>query len=484
MSLAQRVRFAAPLGVLAVALIACGSEPSTTESTPDAAAGAGGTSSGGAGGGGASGSGGSGATGGSGGAGTGGSGAAGTGGNNTEGGTSCSGDANGLAAMRAADFIDTLGVNVHVEYTDGDYADVAGVIADLSYLGIHHVRDANLNPSNQGQASYGTVADAGYRFNLHTGGDPMLSVQRIHDFVAQHPGSVAAIEGPNEVNNWPVSYSGLTGDAAAQAFQTALYDAAKADALLRDIPVYGVTSWPEFSSKCDFGNYHSYAHDGDQPLTWLEGGRDAQLEVFADPKPRMVLTETGYYTLPGGPGWEGVDDPTQAKFLLNTYFDAVHLGVQRSYVYQLLDAYVDAGSSDQEKHFGVFDIDNQPKDAADALHNLTTILADGAADAASFPAGRLDHSVSGLPATGKSLLFQKADCSFAIAVWAEPDIWDENANLALSAQTANVVVTLTTSRASIDIYDPLQGTSPIQTLSDSNRVELALSDHPLLVIVN
>ena len=51
--------------------------------------------------------------------------------------------------VRTADFINSLGVNVHVEYTDGKYADATTTIADLAYLGIDHVRDHTLNPHNQ-----------------------------------------------------------------------------------------------------------------------------------------------------------------------------------------------------------------------------------------------------------------------------------------------------------------------------------------------
>ena len=54
-----------------------------------------------------------------------------------------------------------------------------------------------------------------------------------------YPGSIIAIEGPNEVNNFAVNYEGLTGTAGAQAFQADLYAAVNASPILQDIPVYG-----------------------------------------------------------------------------------------------------------------------------------------------------------------------------------------------------------------------------------------------------
>jgi hypothetical protein len=395
----------------------------------------------------------------------------------------CGTEPGGEQAERVADFLDTIGINVHVEYTDGDYADIGAVIADLAYLGVRYVRDGNLDPNNQGQASYGIAADAGIMFTLHTGGDPYESVQRIHDFVVDHPGSVSAIEGPNEVNNWPIEYDGLTGDEAAIAFQTDLFEAVNADPLVADIPVYGVTSWPELASPCDYGNYHSYAHEGDQPFSWLESGFEAQQSVF-DPEPPMVLTETGYYTMPGGPGWEGVDDESQAKMLLNTYFDAFVLDVARTFVYQLLDAYPDPGYSDMETHFGLFDIDDDPKAAAEALRNLTTIFHDNGAEAETFTPGSLAYSVESLPQTARTLLFQRSDCAFALVLWDEPDIWNEDADVPIDVPATTVTVRLGSVHDRLDVHDPLQHSDPIATETNATEIDVDLTDHPIIVMVD
>ena len=56
--------------------------------------------------------------------------------------------------------------------------------------------------------------------------------------------------------------------------------------------------------------------------------------------------------------------------------DAAKLGVPQTYLYELLDPWADATGDNMQRHFGLFDINNKPKIAATALHNLTTILAD------------------------------------------------------------------------------------------------------------
>jgi hypothetical protein len=121
------------------------------------------------------------------------------------------------SAVRVDYFLNTLGVDTHIDYTDGQYANINADLADLQYLGITNVRDAAPNPANQGQANLGVAANAGIKFIFYADGgtDPTLVVQQIHNFVLAHPGSVTGIEGPNEVNNQPVTYQGLTGTAGA-----------------------------------------------------------------------------------------------------------------------------------------------------------------------------------------------------------------------------------------------------------------------------
>ena len=222
--------------------------------------------------------------------------------------------------LTTSQFINSLGVNVHVEYTDGKYANTGNVIADLSFLGINHVRDATLNPSNQGQGSYDSLAAAGIKFDLFfQGNDPASSLALVNSFVARHPGAVSMIEGPNEVNNFPINYAGLSGNAAAVAYQGALYSAVKADGALNGVPVANLTSYPDLTGTADYGNFHSYPKNGVQPGVTLAQGAASQ--AAAEPGHPEVMTEGGYTTLLTPNSFGGVDEATQAKYLLNMMLD-------------------------------------------------------------------------------------------------------------------------------------------------------------------
>lgn len=313
--------------------------------------------------------------------------------------------------------------------------------------------------------------------------DPVTVVKNLHSFLLANPGTISAIEGPNEVNNFPVVYKGLTGTAAAQAYQKALYAAVNADPLLKDIPVLGFTDYPAHSSASDWNNTHPYPKKGDQPRGTILMNKNAQDAV--DPGKPFAITEMGYHNALNADtkgGWEGVDLNTQAKLVLNAYMDAADLGSRATYLYQLLNSPATGSGADQENQFGLFTATYAPKPAATAIHNLTTILHDDATGAANFQTGRLDYTVTGLPATsGHSYLTQKADGSLQIVLWAEPDIWDEAADKAISAPASRTTVDFSQVFGTVQVFDPLLGTKPIQTLHDVSTVSLKVVDHPLIV---
>lgn len=388
------------------------------------------------------------------------------------------------AAVRAKDFVESIGVNVHVEYTDGKYANAANVVKDLAYLGVDQVRDASLNVNNEGQDSYGVLANAGIKFDMMLEGTSITSSLKLLDsFVAAHPGSISAIEGLNEINNWPITYNGLTGNAAGVAYQNALYSAVKADASLSKLPVFNLTNDTSLAAKADFANVHAYPWAGAQAYATLKEALQTQTSAMAG-KP-AVLTEAGYYTLPNDTSsWGGVDYATQAKLTLNLLMDSIKLGMKQTYLYELLDAYADPSGADPEKHFGLFDINNNPKPVATALHNLTTLLADTGATATSFTPGTLNYTISGLPSTASSLLIQKSSGVYEIVIWNEPTIWNDATHKAIAAAATTATVSFGATAATVSVFDPLVDVTAKAALSSVGQVTVSLTDHPIVVEVN
>ncbi|MBX4984242.1 calcium-binding protein [Rhizobium lentis] len=391
-------------------------------------------------------------------------------------------------AVRVNDISRSFGIDTHIDYTDGKYSNVTEVVKALDYLGLDTVRDHAPNSSSDpnGQTHLGDAAEAGVRFvfSAQREVDPATVAQRLHAFVEAHPGSVVGIEGPNEVNNWPVSYHGLSGQAAALAYQKDLSAAVNADPLLKNIPVLGFTGYT-VASASDYTTIHTYAKDGDQPYSWLS--RESGAQRAADPGKPLAITETGYHTsltADTNGGWEGVSEATQAKLLLNTLMDGAALGSKHTFLYELLDAYSDPQGTNQEKHFGLYRLDYSAKPAATAIHNLTEILTDDGAQKASFSAGTLNYSIEGLPSSAaRSLLTEKSDGSYQIIIWNEPDIWNQSTDTAIQAATTGVKVNLGTAFGSVKVFDPLTGSTAIKSLSNVSSLTVEVVDHPVIIEV-
>lgn len=376
-------------------------------------------------------------------------------------------------ARQVDQFVGALGVNVHLEYTDGKYADPYRVTADMLYLGLSNVRDAALNPANQGQWGYDVAAAAGLKFDMFSSGpDIAKTLQLIGDFRVAHPGSIIAIEGPNEVNNFPISYNGQWGDPAAVAYQAALYDAIQADGRLSDVPVYNLTSYPDLPGAATYANFHAYPLQGRQPFDVLRDARDHQAAVM--PGDPLVLTEVGYHNLLGD---SGVDQATQARMTLDMLFDASLLGVERTYIYELLDAYPDPGGNDAQRHFGLFNLDNTPKPVAVALHNLTTILG-ASVDHGGFADSKLDYQLSNLPGTAHELLLQKSTDIFDLVVWNESPTSD------VAGGPSAIILDLGGLAATVRVYDPVSGAAPVLSFQNVSHIDLSLSDKPLIIEID
>jgi Ca2+-binding RTX toxin-like protein len=395
-------------------------------------------------------------------------------------------------ATRAEDLLDTIGINTHFGHgfaAGQNYATPVKDAAALAYIGVDRVRDHL--PSNATEWRYfDAAAKAGITFNLivNKSSTPAQNVAILKEVVTKYPGAVHSVEGMNEVDLNPISYAGKTGLAAADAWQAELFRLVNADPVLKDIPVYNYTlghgAPTNNADHSDVANYHGYRGAGDQPVAGIDWHVNP-LKVAAKGKP-MVVTETGYFTNPKWNDWQGVDELSAAKMILNHVMRADETGVMESYFYQLLDqGSVDGSKSGRENFFGFFKADWSPKPAATAMHNFQAILNDTGSNTETFNTGSLNYTVSGLSSTtGGTKLLQKSDGTFDLVVWDEPDIWDQANDKPIAAATKNVTVSLGATYGTVKIFDPLKGKTAIQTFSNVDKVSLSVTDHPLIVEVS
>jgi hypothetical protein len=387
--------------------------------------------------------------------------------------------------IEASSFISSLGVNVHLNFSGTAYQNVSGVENAMKFLGLNAMRDMGA----QNAAVYDTMANAGFKFDFFApGGQYELDVgtltQRLHSFAANHPGSIVSLEGANEVNNWPLTYNGMTGNAGAAAYQQAFFNAASGDSLLNPIKMINLSigsgsqsaynGLGDMSHATDLGNVHVYMSNGNQPN--VEMSRLMSYAQAVTPGLPMSITETGYPTLASDTA-QGVDEATQAKLTLNTVLDAAKLGVASTYLYELVDDPYSGGGA--WNNGGLFHADWTPKPAATALHNLTTILttSSGAAATSAAPS----YTVSGLDGYHADMSVHESNGTYDIVLWREPDIWDSNSHTEIKANTETATIQLSQGVSGYTVYDPITGTSAIGSGGAGSTIQVQMTDHPLII---
>jgi len=397
-------------------------------------------------------------------------------------------------ATSTTSFVDSIGINTHLATPNTPYSNIATVATSLGYLGIDYIRD-NISTSALGTSSYSALAAAGYKFDFvvtpATNGtvDITKTVATLVADEAQYKGSIAAIEGPNEVNYWQVSLDGTTKSIAAAAeIQKELYTAVKGTASLADIPVYNVsigsTNSSLFSQLGNLSNYTDYANEHAYVMstTNISAGLDYLIgfsQISAPGKP-TVITEAGYTTL-SSVWYNGVSDTVQAKYTLDTLVDAYQKGVAQTYLYELFDE-PSAGSTSSQAHYGLFNADGTPKLAATAIHNLTQILKDNGTSA-STATGSLTYALSGTSSTSHDMVLAKSNGSLDLVLWAEPVLWNQTTHSAVAATSSPVTVTFSQSEALVKVYDPLVSSNPIATYANVSSIQVNITDHPLVIEV-
>jgi hypothetical protein len=186
----------------------------------------------------------------------------------------------------------------------------------------------------------------------------------------------------------------------------------------------------------------------------------ANVEINARRPTAKGYTESG--TKIEGPVTEAI----QGLNLMNLYLAQFRRGYTHTSVYLLRDR----TDEDGNQSFGFYKADYSPRKAAIYLHNLTTILADNGTIA---KPGQLEFTIVDQPKTVHELLLQHSDGTFQLI------LWDER----LSGQDS-VRVDLGVPHTSGRIYDPTIGVEPIRTTTDISSVELALSDHPIVIAIS
>ncbi len=343
------------------------------------------------------------------------------------------------AGMTAYDFIDSMGVCSHLGRTSAE--SYANVKAAMQYLGIKYVRYDLDDGSAADVISTSLYNDAGIKsVGLFTS---MTNYDTSKAFVNATPEKFLALEGPNEVYLKPVNYGGWAKYEAERKAMGAIWNDYAGDftiygSSLGTSTVEGLPNlYSEFSGH--FNNLHAY------PASY--GGISGRLTYQQPlmPNKPFVITEQGSHTKTKTGDSTGtliaVTPLVQAKYLLNAFFFAKILGVEKTFIYELIDANDEEIMTSLENHFGVFQYDMTPKLSADVIHRLTTLLAD--VDFSGAVEKNIDVSSS---ATIRTLQIHKSDGSVWLGLSKQSSLW--NSTIGQEIVNQNTLATITTQKRS------------------------------------
>ena len=389
----------------------------------------------------------------------------------------------------AAAFRDSVGVATHPSYFNTPYGQWNRVVARLRELGVHHIRGSFFASGNAGwnarQAqNFRTAYAAGIRANVvldrHCSPsgrvDPCLSGMK-----TELPrGSVESVEWLNEDD----LFGGPGWKPVLQSWGRDLYRRVKADPVLRSLRVVGPSlvapNAPavlgDQSAYLDVGNLHPYT-GGLSPDPRHTLAEERRMRPVSGDKP-LVATEAGFHTSPleTNGSHPPTDEPTAAVYTLRTVLEHFADGIDRTYLYELLDQR--AAPLDSYSNFGLLHADFSPKPAFTQLRRLLSMIGSSAPPSLT----PLAVSIGGDTSDVRSLLLQQGAGRYALVLWRTASVWDRDARRPLTVAPRRVTVSAPQA-ATVAVEHPAAGTTePAMTLR-AGTLPLELAANPVVLLL-
>ena len=387
----------------------------------------------------------------------------------------------------ASAFRESVGIATHPSYYDTPYGQWDKVVARLRELGVHHIRGGFFASGNAGwqarqAAAYRDAYAAGIRANLvldlrcsPTGlVDPCLAGMK-----SELPaGSVESVEWLNEHD----LFGGTNWKDVLQTWGRALYAKVKADPVLRSLRVIGPSLvYPnaplvlgDQSAWLDAGNIHPYT-GASSPNPLHIAAELTRIKAVSGSKP-VVATEAGFHTSPAATNVDqpAADEPTAAVYTLRTVLEHFADGIDRTYLYELIDQRVNL--LDSQSNYGLLHTDFTPKPAFTQLKNLLAMIG-SSAPAQVTPVG---FSIAGDTSDARTLVLQQDDGRYALVLWRTASVWDRDAKRRLTVAPRRYVVTVPSATA-VSTGNPATGTSFTPAALSAGSVTVDVGADPLVL---
>ncbi|MGB6721192.1 MAG: hypothetical protein WBE72_10380 [Terracidiphilus sp.] len=390
----------------------------------------------------------------------------------------------------AFDFVQSIGLNTHLNYFDRIYGNFPLVKRELESLGVLHLRDGvHLQNADYNAALYDRwiqLGSLGVRFDAVL--DPRSNLDPLNgqlldrvETLAGH--TIESFEGPNELDVSDES----DWRSIDRSYQNAIFDSVKSMQNGRSIAVIGPSLASatnssllgDLSDSMDMGNLHPYPA-GQMPSIVFPSQIDLEKIVSAD-KP-IDFTESGYHNAINEKSDQpGISEAAAAKYISRLFLEDFAHGVPRTYLYEFMDEAPDPGLTDPQMHWGLIRADGSEKPAFAALKNLIAELSDS-----SEPASlrQLTWSLNSKDAQIHHLLLEKSNGTFDLIFWQEISSYDVVRQTDIHNPDVTAALTLRREARRIALYQPATQAGPAHIWNDETSVPLEIPDQPLVLEIS
>jgi hypothetical protein len=381
-------------------------------------------------------------------------------------------------AKPADSFVDSIGVNTHLSYTNTSYfSQFSDVLTALRVSRIRHIRDGiteNATVIAHHQALHALGIDCDYVAGPKTTQAQILAMQKAG-------GDMAFLEDLNEIDDQRLASWTTTLDGSMNVVNQA--------AALAHVPVIGpsFTKAQSFTAaltvgpRITYNNLHVYMggrYPGDPG--WGSGDAEGhhygsiawwldQAHVDAPTAP-VIVTETGYYDLPVPAPYQ-ITPEVSARYVTRAALEMFNAGIAKSYIYELLDDQAQPG-------YGLIDASLKPKPALRSLTALLEILSD---PGPKFTPASLDYALTDADGAVHHTLLQKRDGTFYLALWEEVESYDETKNVYVPVKHQSVHIALKSAHAEQIIRWFDSGSISGQSISGATEFDVPLTDRLTLI---
>lgn len=395
-----------------------------------------------------------------------------------------------FTAQSADAFVETIGLNTRLTNVGTVYGRFTDIIKPrLAELGVRHLRDGGHTKINDGWMNtvYGRMRELGalgIKFDLvmfPAEGAPDSSSIYQWDRFLSYAGPVA--ENFEGLNEWDLRGRSPEWATKVAGYQQALWARVKNDPRIAGRPLFGPSMGlspnaryvANLSAWLNYGNLHAYP-GGNPPSRFLAYNTEWMQPM--SPGRRFVVTETGYHN---ALQWT-LDHPAVSEYAASHYVGRLFLeyfaaGYPRTYLQELIDAGPD-NLTNRESSFGLLRNDGTPKPAYTALKNMITLLKD---KGPGFVPGSLSYTLSGDQTNLKTLLLQKRNGTFYLAMWQAGPAYDLATKKDIVQALRGVTITFPAPVTQTQQFTPLTSTAPFARKTNPTAIFVGVPDHPIFV---